>query len=85
MRVIVVGAGSTTLALLRRLGGRWEATVVDTDVEHLARAADTRSVESVFGDPGDPEVLERAGLSRATTLVAASADDLNLVVCRHAR
>ena len=86
MRAIVVGAGSTARALLRRMGGRWETTVVDTDVARLALAADTRSVESILGEPDDEDVLERAGLGRAAVLVAAAADDdLNLRVCHLAR
>ena len=35
MRLIVVGARGATRDLLRRLGERWEATVVDPDVGML--------------------------------------------------
>ncbi len=35
MRLIVVGARGATRELLRRLGERWEVTVVDPDIENL--------------------------------------------------
>ncbi len=85
MHLIVVGAGSTARALLRRLGERWEVTVVDRDPDRLAAAAKIRAVEAVHGDGTDPEILGKAGLASATALVAATDDDaVNLSVCRSA-
>lgn len=85
MHLIVVGAGSTARALLRRLGQRWEVTVVDHDADRLAAAEAIRPIESVLGDGADPAILERAGLASATALVAATDDDaVNLIVCRSA-
>lgn len=52
MRLIVVGARGATRDLLRRLGERWEATVVDPDIDLLARAANVREIDQVVGAAG---------------------------------
>ena len=49
MRVIVVGARGSTSDLLRRLGERWDATVVDPDEDLLARASNVREIEQIVG------------------------------------
>ncbi len=83
MRVIIVGAGSTTRAILDRLGDRWEVVVVDRDAERLARLTAVRQITAVEGDGSSRVVLERAGLTGADALVAALDDDVsNLEACR---
>ena len=75
MKLILVGAGRTTRELLRRLGEAWEGTVVDLSEQALARAAQVRGFRPVRGDGSSRVVLERAGLSGADALVAATDDD----------
>ncbi len=83
MRLIVVGAGGSARALLRRIGEVWEVTVVDTDQSLLAEIAAVRTVTTVVGDGTRPEVLAEAGLAGAAAVVAAHNDDeVNLAVCR---
>lgn len=83
MRVIVVGARGATRDLLRRLGERWDVTVVDPDEELLARAAHVRAIEPIEGDGSSRVTLGRARLSEADAIVAATDhDDVNLEVCR---
>jgi Trk K+ transport system NAD-binding subunit len=83
MRVIVVGAGSTTRAVLERLGERWDVVVVDQDAERLARLVSIRPVETVEGDGTSRLVLQKAGLEAADALVVAMDDDESgLEVCR---
>ena len=86
MRVIVVGAGGTTRDLLRRLGERWDVTVVDVNPELLVAARSVRPITAVQGDGSSRVVLERAGLEGADVVVAATGDDaVNLETCRIAR
>lgn len=83
MRVIIVGASGATRDLLRRLGERWDATVVDPDRELLARAANVREIEQVVGDGSSRVTLGQARIGEADAIVAASGvDDVNLEVCR---
>lgn len=83
MRLIVVGARGATRDLLRRLGERWEATVVDPDVELLARAANVRQIDQVVGDGSSRVTLGKARIGEADAIVAATGDDdTNLEVCR---
>ena len=86
MRLILLGAGGVSRELLRRLGDVWEATVVDPDEQRLARLASIRTVRTVAGDGSSRVVLERAGLTGADALIAATSDDdVNLEACRLAR
>lgn len=83
MRVIVVGARGATRDLLRRLGERWDATVVDPDPDLLGRAGNVRAIEAVEGDGSSRVVLGRARVAEADAIVAATDDDdVNLEVCR---
>ncbi|MCJ7726054.1 MAG: NAD-binding protein, partial [Acidimicrobiia bacterium] len=83
MKLIVVGAGGASRALLRRIGEVWEVTVVDTDATLLSEIAGIRVVRTLLGDGTRPEVLEQAGLAEASAVVAALNDDaVNLEVCR---
>lgn len=86
MKAIVVGSGGAARALLRRLGDLWEVTVIDVDPARLALAQKVRSIETLEGDGSSKVVLDRAGLSDADALVAATYDDdVNLEVCRIAQ
>jgi Trk K+ transport system NAD-binding subunit len=81
--VIVVGARGATRDLLRRLGERWDVTVVDPDPNLLARAANVREIEQIVGDGSSRVTLGQARVGEADAVVAASvSDDVNLEVCR---
>ena len=83
MRLIIVGARGTTRDLLRRLGERWDATVIDPDEVLLARAANVRKIEKIVGDGSSPVTMGRARLGEADAIIAATGDDeVNLEVCR---
>ncbi len=71
MKLIVVGAGGASRALLRRIGEVWEVTVIDTDQILLDEISGVRSVTTVLGDGRRREVLDGAGLADATAVVAA--------------
>jgi Trk K+ transport system NAD-binding subunit len=87
MEVIVVGAGNTARALLRRLARtRWDVVVVDPDPGHLAEVEAIRPVRTVLGSGADPGVMDAAGLGEGSLVVAATGDDdVNVAVSRIAR
>jgi Trk K+ transport system NAD-binding subunit len=86
MNIILVGAGSTTRALLRRLSARWEVVVVDNDPDRLEQIGVDREITPIVGDGSSRLVLERAGIEGADAVLAATDDDdVNLEVCRAAR
>ena len=86
MRLILLGAGGVTRELLRRLGDIWEPTVVDVDAARLDRLKAVHPARTLVGDGSSRIVLERAGLSDADALIAATSDDdVNLEACRLAR
>ena len=86
MKLIVVGAGGITRELIRRVGEAWDVTVIDIDKSRLQLAFALRDLEAIEGDGSSRIVLERAGLTRADGLIAASNDDnVNLEVCRLAK
>ena len=83
MKLIVVGARGVTRDLLRRLGERWQVTVVDSDADRIAVAGKVRDIDGLEGDGSSRVVLDRAGIGHADSLVAATLDDdVNLEVCR---
>jgi len=83
VRLIVVGARGATRDLLRRLGERWEVTVVDPDAELLAKAANVREIDQIVGDGSSRVTLGKARVGEADAIVAAAGDDdVNLEVCR---
>jgi Trk K+ transport system NAD-binding subunit len=83
MHLILVGAGGVTRDLLRGLGERWSVTVIDVDPQRLALAAGIRQLTKIVGDGSSRVVLERAGLSEADALVAATnSDPVNQEACR---
>ncbi|MBT8214617.1 MAG: NAD-binding protein [Acidimicrobiia bacterium] len=85
MKAIVVGAGGTSRELLRRLGERWDVTLIDTDEGRLELAAELRAVDTLVGDGSSRLVLKRAGLEEADAVIAASNDDdANLEAVGHA-
>jgi voltage-gated potassium channel len=80
--IIVCGAGETGLPIVEELirTGR-QVVVVDHDPERLHKHKELEGVGLIEGDGTDEEVLEQAGLDRASGVIAALPSDKdNLVV-----
>jgi voltage-gated potassium channel len=80
--IIVCGAGETGLPIVEELvrTGR-QVVVVDHDPERLHRHKEVEGVGLIEGDATDEEVLDQAGLERASGVIAALPSDKdNLVV-----
>lgn len=85
--VVVCGAGDTGALVIRELG-KTGAHVVAVDLleERLAALPEAPWLATETGDATDGEVLERAGVGRAASLVAALPSDKdNLVITVTAR
>jgi len=83
VRALIIGAGGIARDLVRRLGERWEITVVDPSAELLERMETIRPVSTFRGDGSSRVVLVRAGLESTDAVIAAGDDDdSNLEACR---
>ncbi|MBM6775059.1 potassium channel family protein [Olsenella profusa] len=87
MNVIVVGAGHMGRGLAERLCRQGHnVTVIDRDVEELDELSEGFRGERVVGVGFDREVLARAGVERASAVIACtSSDEANIVIARVAR
>lgn len=84
MFVLVVGGGKVGAHLAEMLrDAKHEVTLVEQASGRMNYLQDTLSgVDLILGDGCEPHVLERAGIRRADTVVAATGhDEDNLVVC----
>lgn len=83
MRVVVVGAGEVGYHVAERLSNEGhEVVVVDTEAQRLDYVESHLDVAVVEGTGASPAVLERAGVAKASLLVAVtSVDEVNLVCC----
>jgi trk system potassium uptake protein TrkA len=84
MRAVVVGCGRVGSNVALRLAAEgWDVTVVDEKEEALGRLGDSWRGGFVVGHGMDTEILLRAGIEDADTLVVAtSGDNTNLVIAQ---
>ncbi|NND53768.1 MAG: Trk system potassium transporter TrkA [Gammaproteobacteria bacterium] len=85
MNILILGAGKVGSNVAHQLA-REEAnrvTIVDTDSGALRELQDRLDVRTVIGHAAYPDVLERAGASRADMIIALTdSDELNMVICQ---
>lgn len=87
MSVVIVGAGEVGFHVAERLAneGR-QVVVVDSMPERLEYVQSHLDVGVIEGNGSSPAVLDRAGVAKASLLVAVTSDDeVNLVACMAAR
>lgn len=87
MKALVIGCGRVGSALAKALyAAGWEVVVVDEDEEALARLGPDWRSGFVVGHGMDIDVLERAGIADADTVIASTdGDNTNLVVAQVAK
>ncbi len=86
--IIIVGLGHVGERVLNTLVAMgFEVTAIDHDItEELDRRLNSLGVPSIIGDARSIDVLEKAGISKAASLiVATSKDHVNLEVIMRAR
>ena len=83
--ILIVGAGPLGRALARELHGARSVRVIDANAE-MAADARREGLTAVRGGALDPEVLRRAGITDAGTLLAVTTNaEVNLLVAQLAR
>ena len=86
MRTLIVGAGRVGLSLAERLEQDGENVLLIDEDPAAVETARKRGFRTVEGDGTDAEVLERAGIDEAKTVVAATPDDdVNMLTCQLAQ
>lgn len=83
MRVLIAGAGTLGLQVLRDLSatGDNELVVVEIDEQRAERLADDFDALVINGDAADPEILMKAQIDDADALVAVTGSDpINTVI-----
>ncbi len=85
--ILIVGAGKLGReSTSRLLEADNNVTLIEQDHEAAKNAQDIFGERVIQGDGCDPQVLERAGISRAQIVIAATGDDEdNLVIAELAR
>ena len=83
MRTIILGAGAAGLQLARRLSEEGkDVALIEKDPDVARVAANALDCLVVQGDGSLPEILERAGTSKASHFIALTgSDELNIVTC----
>ncbi len=87
MRAVIVGGGRGGSYLARDLQSQgYQVSVVDKRPELVAKLRQEIEGTVILGDGSSPDVLQRAGISDASLVVALTRNDEdNLVVCRLAK
>jgi trk system potassium uptake protein TrkA len=87
VRFVVIGCGRWGASLATTLvERRHEVAVVDIEPDAFVRLSSTLACDRIAGSGLDREVLERAGIGRASGLAAVTfSDEVNIVVARAAR
>ena len=85
MRTIIVGGGRVGRSLATQLESRNEFVVIIDDDEEQCEKVREAGFRVFEGDGTETATLKKAGIEKAKTLVAATADDnINLLVCQTA-
>ncbi|NNF16195.1 MAG: Trk system potassium transporter TrkA [Gammaproteobacteria bacterium] len=85
MKIIILGAGQvgSTVAYYLAQEESNEVTIVDVDGEVLRELQDRLDVRTVQGHASYPDILEAAGASDATMIVAlTNSDETNMIACQ---
>ena len=84
MRAIIIGAGDVGFQLAARLSQQGdEIVVVERDQSKVDRVEDHLDVLALQGSGVDYQVLEKAGIVEADTLIAVSDnDEVNILACQ---
>lgn len=83
MRIIIVGAGFTGLALARSLIDDGNSvTVIDSKEAAIARASSSLDCATMCADGNNLSILEAAGIADCQALVCVtSSDEVNMITC----
>jgi trk system potassium uptake protein TrkA len=82
MKLVVIGCGRVGSTIARRFAGEgWDVTAIDEKEEALTRLGDDWRGGFVVGHGMDTDVLRRAGIEDADSVVVATdGDNTNIVI-----
>lgn len=82
-KIVIVGASSTGVQLIKRLVNEWEIALIDTNAEVLEGADLQQCTERIVGDATSALVLRQANAQFARAMVACThSDEVNLEALR---
>lgn len=84
MYIIMIGGGSTAVALAKHLlSENHEVVIIEKDETRAKELAETLDALIVHGDGSDPAILKDAGIDNADAVVVLTRDDnTNLAICQ---
>jgi len=87
MKVIICGAGQVGFNIARYLASEdADITIIDSRAEIVQKATDSLDVQGIVGHASHPDVLARAGASKADMLIAVThTDEVNMIACQVAQ
>lgn len=82
--ILIIGADETARLLAERLANAGETiSMIDTDHENCEQAKDLRETNIFCADATDPDILRKAGIKEAkTVIVATPSDKVNILICQ---
>ncbi len=83
MNIIIVGLGKLGMTMIKQLVNEGHSiTAVDLNSDRLTSAVNSYDIIGVCGNGATCEILETAGASKATLIIAATAsDEMNILCC----
>lgn len=86
MKIIVCGAGSVGRSIVGYLTqGNNDIVVIDKDNKALDIISKEFDIQPVLGEAAHPDILEKAGASKADMLIAVTdSDEVNMIACEAA-
>jgi len=83
MSIIVIGAGEVGYNVARKLSQeRKEIVLIDKDEEKVERVSESLDVQTVHGSGSSLSVLKRAGIEKASIVIAVTdSDEVNMISC----
>lgn len=84
MRVIICGADQVGYSIASYLSKEDnDVTVIDTNADILSNIHNSMDVNTVTGQPSDPNILSHAGASESDMIIAVTEnDETNMVACQ---
>ncbi|HKL79176.1 MAG TPA: TrkA family potassium uptake protein [Mobilitalea sp.] len=87
MKLIVIGGGRIGYNLVKALNKKgFHTTLVESNKTVCEDIAEAMSIDIIWGDGTDYNVLKDAGVDKAETVIAVTgSDDVNFMVCQIAK
>lgn len=83
MKVVICGGGHVGFNIAQYLSEEYDVVLIDQSSAALQEISEHMDVQTVQGDPTDPDTLKLAGLCQSSILIAVMhSDEANIVVCQ---